>query len=542
MAIISAPTPGLDEQPKRQSSAQPAGEQRFFLPGAVLVFLVLRVAAIDSFPIFSDESLYLQYAQLIHEDWSKYKFISMDGYFGDWKPPLQYWLAAPIIGLGGDPLLMGRAVTIAFSVLGLLGIYAFTRELFGWMEARIAAALFVICPTVLFHNNQFTAETFLFSTAPLLYYALLRAYQPGRMRAPWAAAAVSAGAALLLFKQSGALLLIIGLFLPLARLQRNANSSRDWKALAWNVGLTAGVIACSYALAKLALPSAFDQTKARFNGKWVMTGAELIQLPTAAWQANLRVVADYTSAYYGWSVPFCFAGFAVAAVRRRHSTELALVLMCLTAGGVICFLLRGFNEYMFNTAVIAVLLPLLARGGALAWRLERAATAGQVRNGLLAVAAITAAFWTYQIALMNGSAGRYLERSTPWAIANYLETWATGFGVSEVVAMLQDEEQPGVIFSDSQWGNPTCALQVYAKRQFPHLRVVPITREFLTAAGTRTLRDDARKMGPVRFAIFSADASPHRAAWRANVEREMCDQRREVIAHPGQTPIIVCRF
>ena len=540
--MIAAPITELDEQPKVQLPAPPAGKARFFLLAAVLVFLVLRVAAIDSFPIFSDESLYLQYAQLIHDDWSKYKFISMDGYFGDWKPPLQYWIAAPILGLGGDPLLMGRAVTIGFSVLGLIGTYAFTRELFGRTEARIAAALFIICPTVLFHNNQFTAETFLFSTAPLLYYAVMRAYQPGRTVAPWTAAAIAAGTALLLFKQSGALLLVIAIILPMARLQRRANSSHAWKPITWNIGLTAGVIVCSYALSKLALPSVFDETKTSFNGRWLLSGSELLQVPIAIWQANLRLVGDYTSAYYGCSVPFFFAALAIVALRRRDFAELALVVMCLIAGGVICFLLRGFNEYMFNTAVVAVLLPLLARGGALVWRLRRSASDGHVRNGLLALAAITAAFWIYQIALIDLSAGRYVERSTPWAIANYLKSWATGFGVSEVVAMLRDEEQRGVIFADSQWGNPSCALQVFAKRAYPHLKVVPITREFLTAAGTRKLRDDARRMAPVRFAIFSADASAQRVQWQANVGREMCDQRTEVIAYPGQTPIIVCRF
>jgi 4-amino-4-deoxy-L-arabinose transferase-like glycosyltransferase len=540
--MISPLTRELTAEPKVRSPRRPAGEPRFFLLGAVLVFLVVRAATIGSFPIFSDESLYLQYAQLIHGDWSKYKFISMDGYFGDWKPPLQYWIAAPVIGLGGDPLLSGRAVAVGFSVLGLLGTYAFTKELFGPAEARVAAALFVICPTVLFHNNQFTAETFLFSTAPLLYCALLRAYRPGRMRIGWVIGAIAAGTALLLFKQSGALLVGIAIILPVARWHRTTAGARGWKALAGYIALTAGVIACCYALSKLALPTAFDGTKDHFNGKWVMGGAELLQLPVEIWQANLRLVAGYTTAYYGWSVPFFFAACAFVAVRRRDFAALALVAMCAVAGGAICFLLRGFNEYMFNTAVIAVLLPLLARGGTLVWRLGRCGTEARVRHGLLALAALTAAFWTYQIVLIDVSAGRYLERSTPWAIAAYLKSWATGFGVNDVIAVLSDEQQPGVVFADAQWGNPSVALQVYAQRAFPNLKVLPITREFLDAAETRRLRDDARKLAPVRYAIFSADASGVRAKWQANVEREMCDRRTEVTGHPGQTPIIVCRF
>jgi 4-amino-4-deoxy-L-arabinose transferase-like glycosyltransferase len=540
--MMPALAPELTREPTIRRPRGSAGEARRFLLAVLLLFLVVRGATIGSFPIFNDESLYLQYAQLMQEDWSKYKFISMDSNVGDWKPPLQYWIAAPIIDLGPDPLLLGRGLAVGFSVLGLLGTYAFAKELFGRTEARIAAVLFVICPTVLFHNNQFTAETFLFSTAPLLYCAVLRACQPGRARFAWCAAAIVAGAALLLFKQSGALLLVLAIILPVARWQGSAPSARAWKALAWNIGMTAGVIICCYALSKLALPSAFDATKDRFNGKWVMSGAELLRWPGAVWQANLRLVADYTTAYYGWSVPFFCGGLLLVAARRRSLPELALGAMCLLAGGAICLLLRGFNEYMFNTAVIALLLPLLARAGTLVWRLRRAGAEGRMRSGLLGIAGLTVAFWIYQIALIDLSAGRYLERSTPWASANYLKSWPTGFGINEVIAILHKEQQPGLVFTDLQWGNPTVALEVYARREFPNLRVVPITREFRDAAQTRWLRDLARQSRPVRFAIFSADATGNRAEWQANVEREMCDQRTEVVAHPGQMPIVVCRF
>lgn len=61
------------------------------------LFVLTRALTITSFPIFNDEAIYLQYSQLIHDDWTKNKFISMNGEYGDWKPPLQFWIAAPVI-------------------------------------------------------------------------------------------------------------------------------------------------------------------------------------------------------------------------------------------------------------------------------------------------------------------------------------------------------------------------------------------------------------------------------------------------------------
>src|SRR6476646_4766272 len=139
------------------------------------LFLLTRLLMLNAFPIFNDETIYLQYSQRIHEDWQKNKFISMNGEFTDWKPPLQYWLAAPFIEYGDDPLVVGRVIAAIVSIAGFFGTYLFAKELFSLREGVIAAFLYVLCPPVLLHNVQFTAETFLFSAASLFYWALLKA-------------------------------------------------------------------------------------------------------------------------------------------------------------------------------------------------------------------------------------------------------------------------------------------------------------------------------------------------------------------------------
>lgn len=353
---------------------------------AMALFILSRTLTLTTFPIFNDEAIYLQYSQSIHDDWEKNKFISMNGEFRDWKPPLQYWMAAPVIRWGGDPLVVGRVVAALVSFLGLLGFYRFTKEFFSQREAVMATVLYVVCPPVLFHNNQFTAETFLFSTAPFLYWSLLKAMRPGERKLVWAIIAILSGTTLLLFKQSGALLLAVAIALPFVQLRKKEGPAKrmpnaamrrwavagwNWKEFAVNLSVLAAIILCSHFVASLVIPPEFNDTKEQFNGRWVMSLREIFQLPTETWRANLKVVGEYINSYYSWSVALFFCTFLWFAFQKRNFAELALAFMCLAGGGAVIFLLRGFNEYLFNTAVIVVLLPLLARTGLIVWNMAR---------------------------------------------------------------------------------------------------------------------------------------------------------------------------
>ncbi|MEP6809777.1 MAG: glycosyltransferase family 39 protein [Chthoniobacterales bacterium] len=512
------------------------------------IFFVTRLWTLLALPIFNDEAIYLQYSQAIHENWTENKFVSMHNRFHDWKPPLQYWLAAPVIRWSGDPLRAGRSVALAASLCGLVGFYLFARKLFEEREGVVCAGLYSLCPPVLFHNNQFTAETFLFSTAPFVYWAVLHALEPKRSRWLWALAAILGGAMLLLFKQSGFLLLAVSIFLVgVCRGSEGAESGKsisqriNWKTLASNLILLGVIIGASQLIAHLILPSAFDATKERFNGQWVMSASEVLNFPGEIWRANLSLVSDYIGAWYSWSVPVFLCFILWWGLRKRSSPELVLLLMFLAGGGGVIFLLRAFNEYLFNTAVIVSLLPLLARSWILAWPAARTAPGRLLRVGLLVFAALTLANWTWQIALLGSSPGRFIEQSTPWAAANYLKAWPTGFGINDVVRILEQEKRPGLVFADPQWGNPRTALEVYGREKFLNLHVISAA-EFPDGAEMKRFADSAREKFPARFLIFSADQSGRRQEWQRALVGEVCQDRIEVKSYPTQMPLILCRF
>ena len=521
---------------------------------ATALFVATRLATLLSFPIFNDEAIYLQYSQFIHDDFHTYKFVSMNNIFGDWKPPLQYWLGSIVVQLG-NPVLMGRLVASAISMLGFFGIYLLSRQLFGRQTALCAAFLYALCPPVLFYNNQFVAETFVFSTIPFFYWFVLKTVTGDHIQWTGVPAAVVAGAVLLLFKQSALPLLVLGLLLPLTcvptgetpqdRKKKGASKERafqrvDFFRLGTQLLVVVAIIIGSVLLSKLGMPAAYDQIKRNFDARWTLSVQELLHLPVSVWISNVVLVGNYFKRYYTvWTVPLLL-GFVVAAVRRRSAPDIVIGIMFLAASSAVLFFVKGFNEYIYNTEVVVFLVPMLAR--AILFGIGEMKMTAQ-RLGTLVISVVLLANWSYQIVLMKLDPGAYISRGTPWMVSNYLQNWSTGFGINMVVNYLgsKDDGRRGVVFTDPQWGNPQTALQVFAKSRYPHFEVSGITAEFTDEGQIRKLRDERLADIPHRFLVYSAATDPERFQWQKPVQ-VLCDRRLRFQEHPAEPPLIVCEF
>jgi len=95
---------------------------------------ILRVAYLDKFPIglYSDEAVFGYNAYLLiqtgHDEYNRFWPVSLES-FGDWKPPMQAWLAIPFVWALG---LNEYAVRLPSAILGTLTIlivYLLAKEL-----------------------------------------------------------------------------------------------------------------------------------------------------------------------------------------------------------------------------------------------------------------------------------------------------------------------------------------------------------------------------------------------------------------------------
>jgi dolichyl-phosphate-mannose-protein mannosyltransferase len=519
------------------------------------LFVTTRLATLLSFPIFNDEAIYLQYSQFIHDDFRTYKFISMNNIFQDWKPPLQYWLGSTVVQFGNNPVLMGRLVAFAISVLGFFGMYLLSRRLFGKTTAVWSILIYALCPPVLFYNNQFVAETFVFSTIPFFYWFVLRAITGDHISWSSSIGASICGAIVLLFKQSALPLLVLGLVLPFvqpARRQAREDAKKkdknrppavqpvDYSRLGTRFALVGLIIIASTVISRPAMPAAYDQIKNNFDARWTLSFTEVLHLPTSIWLANSGVVGNYFKRYYTlWTAPLLLV-FAIVAIRRRSAPDIVFGLMFLAASSAVLFFVKSFNEYIYNTEVIVFLVPMLARGILFgAQQLKPAA----LRFGTVAITVVLLASWGYQLVLMRVDPGKYIMRGSPWMVSNYLQNWSTGFGINMVVDYLgsKDDGRRGVVFTDPQWGNPQTALQVFAKSHYPHFQVSGITAEFTDEAQIRKLRDERLADIPHRFLVYSAATDSERAEWQKTVQ-VLCDRRQQFRENPAGPPLIVCEF
>jgi len=97
--------------------------------------LLLRMMYLDKFPIglYSDEAVFGYNAYLLlrtgHDEYNRFWPVSLES-FGDWKPPMQAWLAIPFIKFLG---LNEFAVRLPSALLGtgtIAVVYFLAKELF----------------------------------------------------------------------------------------------------------------------------------------------------------------------------------------------------------------------------------------------------------------------------------------------------------------------------------------------------------------------------------------------------------------------------
>src|SRR6187431_3384432 len=91
---------------------------------AVLYFL-LRLYNLTSLPIFTDEAIYIRWAQVAKQD-AVWRFISLT----DGKQPMYVWWAMILLKFIKDPLYAGRFVSVLTGFATVVGLFFLGNELF----------------------------------------------------------------------------------------------------------------------------------------------------------------------------------------------------------------------------------------------------------------------------------------------------------------------------------------------------------------------------------------------------------------------------
>ncbi len=132
-------------------------------------YALTRLTNLTILPIFSDEAIYIRWAQIIASDPTELFIPLVDG-----KQPLFMWLNALTLKLFNDPLISARIISVVAGGFTILGIFLIGRLLYSTFVGILAASMYIFLPFALFYERMALVDSLLnmFSVYVLLFSLL----------------------------------------------------------------------------------------------------------------------------------------------------------------------------------------------------------------------------------------------------------------------------------------------------------------------------------------------------------------------------------
>ena len=426
-------------------------------------------------PIFTDEAIYVHWAQVAKADASA-RFISLT----DGKQPSFVWLTMIAMKFFSDPLVAGRVVSVLAGFAALPGLFLLSYALF--KEKRIAwvsVFLYTIFPMALVYDRLALYESLLGAISVWGLFFVVMLVKTLRLDvAIFLGMTVGLG---LLTKTSALFTLYL---LPLSLLLAKWKKKDIWKNSRKWIGLVVvvAVLANVYSLLLKLSPLSF-----MIGGKNALFVYHLSELlPYRAfdsWIGNLVILFDWLITYTTWPLIILVpASFLLARGRTREK----LLLLVWFAVPFILLALFGriLHPRLFFFMTLS-LLPLIA--------VSLVSLESHIKNkaalGICCFLFIAMALRSDFYILTN-----FANAPVPEAdLEQYSNDWPAGGGIREVIAFInnESEKQPVIFVTEGIYGSlPTTAAQIYLEKNDRVRRIsfepVPaeIPQEFLEQAKT----------------------------------------------------------
>lgn len=416
-----------------------------------LGYFLTRLFRLTIMPIFTDEAIYLRWAQIALHD-PQWRFISLT----DGKQPLFVWLAMVAMKFISDPLVAGRLISVLAGWVGLGLIWLLARELFGPKTGYLAVMVGFFLPITFLYSRIALMETLLFTfgTASVLLAVLLAKYQ----RLDLALLLGAAVGAALLTKSPGNFYLYLLpaslLYFPWPR------SDRLGKLVTWLVLIGVAVAVSQMFFNILRLSPWLHMVKTKDNN-FILTFAEFRANPGQWLPGNLRAFKDWLIGYLTWPVwLLVLAGFLG---RFKNNWRPNLLLLAYFAVPLLAS--AAFGKIIYARYLMFFVMPLII-------------LAGQGLNllaGLVNYARFKRLSYLFLVGgwlFFFGLAGQtdYYLLTNPVRAQfpdndknQYVNDWPAGYGVPEVAAFINAKANRGrvTVATEGTFGLMPHALELY---------------------------------------------------------------------------------
>ncbi|MCL5676049.1 MAG: glycosyltransferase family 39 protein [Patescibacteria group bacterium] len=441
----------------------------------LIAYLVMRLVNLTALPIFTDEAIYLRWAQIAKND-ANWRFISLT----DGKQPLYVWLAMVFMKVIKDPLTAGRLVSVASGIFGMFFLGLLSWEIFRDKKvAFLASILYLVYPFTLFYDRMALMDGLLAVTTIVTLYLEIRLVR--EIRLDLALLTGMAMGAAMLVKTSGFFTLYLA---PLLLLFFDF-SRKDWvKSFIKLIffGLISAVLSQVY-YAVLRLSPLYHMI-AEKDTTFVYPVKEWLTHPFTFFQGNLTGMTDWAIHYLSWPLAFVIIIALILSLKKYFRERWFLFLWFLAPFVALAL----FGKVLYPRFILFMTMPLLvliASGlsvilGSEAipeskknrfWTQLRKSYAGQasqndvkkifnkkVRLFLIFLFLLPSLLFDYKILFDIKSAPlTQIDRG------QYVDDWPAGWGVKEANAYLTVQAQKGKIsvFTDGTFGLMPYAVELY---------------------------------------------------------------------------------
>lgn len=417
--------------------------------GLILSFLatyfITRFLLLDTFPIFTDEAIYVRWAQIAGND-PDWFFISLT----DGKQPLFVWLAIVFMKFVSDPLVGARLVSVFAGLLSMIGLYFVANELFKSKKIGFVASFFyLLYPFALVYDRMALYDSLV---ATFIIWALYLEILLVR-RLKWYLA-ILLGVVIglgLLNKTSSNFALILMPFLLLLFDFKDKQWKRNVLQLSAYAIIAAVISQAIYLILKL---SPFFYIIAQKNAVFVYPFSEWIQHPLAFVYPNLVTLTGWLVDYS--TIPFLIFVFAAFFVEKKNLKEKLLLL----AWFVVPFVgLATFGKLLYPRYILFMTMPLLVLGAYSFYTILHALSSVRwIKAGVLLVFMLP--FVVADLLIITN----FAKAPIPLSDKNqYFMQWPAGVGVKESIAILKNESKNKKIYvgTEGTFGLMPYGLEIY---------------------------------------------------------------------------------
>ncbi len=414
----------------------------------ISIYFITRLTTLLSLPIFTDEAIYIHWAQVASQD-ANWRFISLT----DGKQPLFIWMAMISVRLFSDPLFAGRIVSVFAGFFTIIGLFSLTNELFKSKKiAIVTSALYVFYPFSLVYDRMALYDSLVGTFAVWGLYLVILLVRYIRLDIALLLGIVSGLG--VLNKSNGFFTLYL---IPLSLLLFSWKDKKVFKKFFKWGALCVVAILLTYSMYAILRLSPFYYIIGQKNAIFVYPFKEWLQHPFTYFWGNLWVgMRDWLIRYL--SYPFLLLTILSFVVKKEYFKE-KLLLFTWFAAPFFALALFGntlYPRYIFFMTLS--LLPLVALAlYEMYFMIKNKAIAS-----ILIVTFLIVPLWTF-FQVLTDFAHAQIPKSDR---DQYNNDWPSGTGIKESIKFLKNLEKGKriTLYTQGTFGLMPYAYEVYTRK------------------------------------------------------------------------------